>query len=199
MKLQPTDSLTTPDWLFNRLNAEFNFTLDTAASADNAKLPRYFTVDDNGLRQPWHNETVWCNPPYSGRHLSHWTRKAWREYHHHGATVVMLVPVSVSSIWWRKYAVKAEVFFFHRRIKFGDTKSSGLRDSALLVFREPRWHPLTNDEFGRATYSLWDTRWGDLMYPAAIHAGRWWHENYAPPEEPSRLRRGVKLRLKAQV
>ena len=135
MNIKATDSFTTPDWLFERLHADFNFTLDAAASNSNAKLPRYYTAATNGLPRPWYDETVWCNPPYSGKNLANLARKCHNEHFLRGSTVVMLVPVSVSSIWWCKYAIKGEVFFFHCRIKFSNTHSTGLRDSVLLVFR----------------------------------------------------------------
>lgn len=176
MTLKATDSLTTPDWLFNRLHADFNFTLDSAASSRNAKLPRYYTAENNGLPRPWNGETVWCNPPYSGKNLAIWARKCHNEHLLRGSMVVMLVPVSVSSIWWRKYAIKSEVFFFHRRIKFGNTNSTGLRDSVLLVFRQPRWYPLGNNEADMNRRAEWDCHWRDLLYPASDFAGRWWPE-----------------------
>jgi phage N-6-adenine-methyltransferase len=56
------DEWQTPRWLFDILNAIFQFTVDAAASADNALLPRYW---DDALRQDWSQENVWCNPPYS--------------------------------------------------------------------------------------------------------------------------------------
>lgn len=57
----------TPQSLFDELNAEFNFTLDAAASDANHKCERYFTKKDNGLLQDWQGETVFCNPPYGNR------------------------------------------------------------------------------------------------------------------------------------
>jgi len=41
----------TPRDFFEPLNAEFNFTLDVAATAENALCPRYFTEADNGFAQ----------------------------------------------------------------------------------------------------------------------------------------------------
>ena len=43
----------TPQNLFDELNAEFNFTLDAAASDENHKCTRYFTQKEDGLRQNW--------------------------------------------------------------------------------------------------------------------------------------------------
>ncbi|MEM6392776.1 MAG: DNA N-6-adenine-methyltransferase [Planctomycetota bacterium] len=182
LKLKATDSLETPNWLFDRLDAEFRFTLDAAASATNAKRPRHYTVEDDGLHQPWGHERVWCNPPYSGGHLPRWVGKAYCEYRDHGVTVVMLLPVSVSSKWWRDYAVRGEVFYFNRRIKFGSTHSTGLRDSILLVFRHPRWYPLGDTDADQHARGEWDRNWRDLMYPAADLAGRWWSSPSSPKE-----------------
>jgi DNA N-6-adenine-methyltransferase (Dam) len=42
----------TPQAFFDAVHAEFSFTLDVAAHADNAKCARYFTEADDGLAQP---------------------------------------------------------------------------------------------------------------------------------------------------
>ena len=39
----------TPQELFDLLNREFHFTLDAAATAANAKCPRYYTKAEDGL------------------------------------------------------------------------------------------------------------------------------------------------------
>lgn len=39
----------TPQSFFDTLNSEFNFTLDVAASIENAKCERYFSSSDNAL------------------------------------------------------------------------------------------------------------------------------------------------------
>lgn len=64
----------TPQDLFDRLNDEFHFTIDACASKDNAKCKRYFTKEQDGLKQDWTGEVVWCNPPY-GRQLPLWIKK----------------------------------------------------------------------------------------------------------------------------
>jgi DNA N-6-adenine-methyltransferase (Dam) len=42
----------TPQDVFDRLNSEFGFTIDVCATADNAKVVRFYTVTDDGLAQP---------------------------------------------------------------------------------------------------------------------------------------------------
>ena len=44
---------------FDSLHARFDFTIDVAASERNAKLPRYYTREDDGLgRTSWAGERV---------------------------------------------------------------------------------------------------------------------------------------------
>ena len=67
----------TPQKLFDELDAEFHFTLDAAASDENHKCARYFTQNDDGLRQNWGGETVFCNPPYGSKETGLWTEKCY--------------------------------------------------------------------------------------------------------------------------
>lgn len=43
----------TPKGLFDRLNKEFNFTLDICASEENAKCPKYYTKEEDALKKEW--------------------------------------------------------------------------------------------------------------------------------------------------
>ena len=43
----------TPQDFFNKLDQEFHFTLDAAATPKSAKCRRYYTPADNGLEMPW--------------------------------------------------------------------------------------------------------------------------------------------------
>jgi len=73
--------------LFNRLDAEFHFTIDLFALAENAKFPKFFSPADDGLAQSW-TGICWLNPPY-GRQIGLWLAKA-QESALVGATVVAL-------------------------------------------------------------------------------------------------------------
>ena len=107
----------TPQWLFHALNMEFGFTLDAAASKDNAKCKRYYTAEDDGLSKNWTDEVVWVNPPYGKGITAKWLAKAYRESKR-GATVVMVVPVRADAKWWHDYAMKGEVRLFRNRLNF---------------------------------------------------------------------------------
>ena len=88
----------TPPWLFEELSREFGpFTLDVAATAENAKAPAYFTADVDGLAQDWHG-VVWCNPPYGKFVTPAWLAKARNEVElGHAVCVVCLVPARVGT------------------------------------------------------------------------------------------------------
>ena len=73
-----TGDWSTPIDFFNRLDQEYNFTLDPCASVANATCDYYFTEQDNGLNQDWGGYSVFMNPPY-GRKISKWVQKAYEE------------------------------------------------------------------------------------------------------------------------
>ena len=69
----------TPQYLFDELDAEFHFTLDPCSTDENAKCRKYYTKEQDGLRQDWTGETVFCNPPY-GREIGPWVRKCYEHF-----------------------------------------------------------------------------------------------------------------------
>ena len=126
----------TPPEFFNKVFDEFGpFDLDVAASASNAKCPKFYTKQDNGLAQPWAGR-VWCNPPY-GREISQWVARA-RDASHKGATVVMLVPARTDTKWFHDDILgcrRAEVRYLRGRIKFGGASAGAPFPSMLVVYR----------------------------------------------------------------
>ena len=132
----------TPQWLVDELAEEFapgGFDLDPAATAGNAKAPRYFRVDQDGLSQPWHARTVWLNPPYGKTSTPRWLAKARAEVDlGHAGRVVCLVPARVSTSWWRAYEADPAVFTrVIGRIRWNASKRGEAPfDSAITVFGE---------------------------------------------------------------
>lgn len=109
----------TPQRLFDELDAEFHFTLDVASSDENHKCARYFTQNDDGLRQNWGGETVFCNPPYGSKETGLWTEKCYREGQKPGTTVVLLIPARTDRASFHDYILgKAEIRFLRGRLKF---------------------------------------------------------------------------------
>jgi len=125
-----TDLHATPQDFFDKLNEEFGFELDVCAIPENAKCAKFFTPEQDGLKQEW-SGVCWMNPPY-GREISAWMRKA-NESAKNGATVVCLVPARTDTNWWHQYAIQHEVRFVRGRLKFGDAKNSAPFPSAVVV------------------------------------------------------------------
>lgn len=84
----------TPQDFFDKLNEEFSFTLDAAATDKTAKCPLYFTPETDGLKSSWKvaGGTVFCNPPY-GREIGKWVQKAYEEAQA-GTPIVLLQAIS---------------------------------------------------------------------------------------------------------
>jgi phage N-6-adenine-methyltransferase len=116
----------TPLDLYKELDAEFHFELGPAASDSNAKTPRWFTKEQDGLKQSWATapgKSVYVNPPYND--IPAWLKKA-REEVAKGATVVFLLPARTSTTWWAEYVGSnfpndfraSEVRFLSERLHF---------------------------------------------------------------------------------
>jgi len=112
--LSEDDVRETPPELFNPLHEKVGFTIDVAASHDNAKCGNYYTEDGqywvcetgiigvegmNGLTGDWIAHKVWCNPPFS--QMDRWVSKAWKST---GAeSVHMLSPATrTEQGWWQR-------------------------------------------------------------------------------------------------
>jgi phage N-6-adenine-methyltransferase len=128
---QGTDEWSTPARLFAELDHEFGFTLDVAATPENAKCARYYTREDNGLEQPW-TGVVWMNAPYS-QCLPQWVAKAHQSAQD-GATVICLSPVRSDLEWWHTYVIGREIRFIRGRVKFSDGPGSPPFASCIVVF-----------------------------------------------------------------
>jgi len=129
-----TNEWATPQDFFDKLNKQFNFTLDPCATKENAKCAKFFTQEDDGLAQDWSGERVFCNPPY-GRGLKDWVRKAHEESKK-GALVVMLIPARTDTSYWHDYIVGggADIRYLRGRLKFGGSANSAPFPSALIMW-----------------------------------------------------------------
>lgn len=125
-----TEDWETPQDLFDRLNEEFQFTLDVCASAENAKLNNFYSKNDNSLVQEW-GTSNWMNPPY-GRDVGNWVKKA-RE----NPRTVCLLPARTDTRWFHDYIYQnpnAEVRFIKGRLKFGGSTNSAPFPSLIAIF-----------------------------------------------------------------
>jgi phage N-6-adenine-methyltransferase len=124
----------TPAGVFAALDEQYHFTLDACATPENAKCERFFTREEDALRQEW-TGSVFLNPPY-GREIGAWLRKAW-ESSRNGATVVCLVPARTDTSWWHAWCMKGNILFIRGRLRFGDAQNSAPFPSAVVVFEPP--------------------------------------------------------------
>lgn len=121
----------TPRSIFDPLHAEFEFTIDAAASSENALLPRYWDLEQNAIFQDWDNERVWCNPPY-GEAQRGFIDKASRS---RGLSVLLIPARTDTGIWHSCIHGKAEVRFVKGRIKFAGALKDAPFPSAIVIFR----------------------------------------------------------------
>lgn len=122
----------TPQTLFDKLNAEFRFTLDPCASDDNHKCANYFTEQENGLLQDWGRERVFCNPPY-GRSIGNWVKKCAE----HADLAVMLIPARTDTKWFHEYIYnnpRVQIRFLPGRVKFQGASNSAPFPSMVVIF-----------------------------------------------------------------
>ena len=126
----------TPQDFFDRLNAEFHFTLDPCADDFNHKCEKYYTEAQDGLKQDWSGERVFCNPPY-GRDVPKWVQKCFDETHTGNCDLaVMLLHARTDTRWFHDYIYhKAdEVRFVKGRLKFGGQTTNAPFPSMVVVF-----------------------------------------------------------------
>lgn len=126
----------TPQDLFDRLDAEFHFTLDVCASDGMQMVERYFNPQINGLAQEWGGgEVCWMNPPY-GQEIAKWVRKAATE----PAITVALLPARTDTRWYQEWVqpYASEVRFIAGRVKFRGAATGAPFPSIIAIYNTPR-------------------------------------------------------------
>jgi len=125
------DHWKTPDELYKKLNAEFNFDFD----------PCPLHAEFGGLIIPW-GECNFVNPPYSRVLKEAFIRKA-RDESRCGKICVLLLPVSTSTRIFHSHIYRrAEIRFLQGRVKFegvntfGEfvTDRVGMHDSMIVIY-----------------------------------------------------------------
>ena len=125
----------TPQEFFDELNKEFKFTLDPCATPKNAKCKKFYTKEQNGLKQSWHGERVFCNPPYTSKEQDAWVQKCLDESKRVDTSVVMLLPARTDTKRFHDLILpNAEVRFVKGRLKFGGVSTSAPFPSMVVVF-----------------------------------------------------------------
>lgn len=168
----------TPKEMYAKLDREFRFCLDAAASKANAKHSSYFGLDHenpafrDALKVDWYASVmdsfawarpVFCNPPFSreeGIAIEPWIEKFWQESQR-GLPIVTPIPASVQTKWWEAYVRKAhEVRFIPHRVAFEppagyEGKATGAGNNTAVVVWKP-WDGYR--EPYEAVYRYWSYR-----------------------------------------
>lgn len=108
----------TPQALFEGISVDAQgFTVDACATAENAKLSRFWTPEQNGLAQAWEGERVFCNPPYND--IEPWIARGYVAAIADATSLsVFLLPARTGTAWFARYALRGLVDFFRGRIAF---------------------------------------------------------------------------------
>ena len=129
-------TLETPPEFYDRLNKEFNFTLDPCCTKKTAKCDKYYTKKEDGLIKDWIGEIVFVNPPY-GRELKKWAEKCYLESLK-GTKIVMLIPARTDTIYFHEFIYKkTEIRFIKGRLRFlknGKQLDSAPFPSMIAIF-----------------------------------------------------------------
>lgn len=129
-----SDEWSTPQDIFDNLDAEFHFNLDPCSTHENCKCENHYTKEDNGLKHSWGGYSVFCNPPYSN--IAEWVEKCYREGTKDNTTVVLLIPSRTDTKYFHNFIYnRAEIRFIKGRLKFGGHSNSAPFPSMVVIFR----------------------------------------------------------------
>jgi len=143
----------TPLNLYEKLDAEFHFDLDAAATFENRLTNAFFDKESDALHKDWGGKesSVFLNPPYGRGVVEAFVKKAFWESRA-GATVVCLLPFSGAK-WFRTYCLLADEIRIIGRVKYIGFASDGTLirnsptfDSCVVIFR-PGVHTAKLTEF----------------------------------------------------
>lgn len=141
-----TNEWATPQQFFDRLDEEFGFDLDVAATPENAKCDKFFTEKQDGLEQDWHenseSKAVFCNPPFGGQ-TGLWVEKAFNESQK-GCTVVVVIPFRSDTSYLHDFAFNKahEIRLVRGRLKYNDGDTASPFPTAVIIFK-PGIHETT--------------------------------------------------------
>lgn len=105
--------------------------VDLAAHSRNHKARSFLT---NSFTRDWRKLSglLWLNPPFDK--ITPWAKKCAEEGAFNGAKILLLVPASVGSNWFRDYVANvAHTVFLNGRISF-DGKNPYPKDCMLCLF-----------------------------------------------------------------
>lgn len=97
------DEFETPKTLFNSLIEKYQIfpKLDVAATLENRKCLKFFTIQDNALEQEW-TEDFWCNHPHTLH--AQFVQKSYQQWAKYNVNGLMIIPANCGrTSYWHKY------------------------------------------------------------------------------------------------
>lgn len=104
--------------------------LDPCTEPDNPTgADRFYTIDDDGLSQPWDASTIYVNPPY-GKAREPWV-EACIAAGSEGRRVALLIPAHTDTrVFHRIFETANAVCFIKGRVKFGVLRKNRRQEAA---------------------------------------------------------------------
>lgn len=157
-----TDEWLTPPWILEALGP---FALDPCAPIVRPwdMAARHYTVEDDGLRQPWEGR-VWLNPPY-GRRAAAWLK---RMDDYGNGIVLMFARTETEMFHESVWGCADGILFMRGRIDFylpDGTKKGNAGGPSVLIAYGPY-------NAGRLRYSRIPGAYVDLRQSVSVTAGR---------------------------
>lgn len=147
----PKDFMRVVGWKFGKIS------FDLAASSENAKADKFFTINDNSLEQDWTqlSGNLWLNPPF--KDIKSWVKKCVKTVKERKfkGQILCLVPASVGSNWFKDYVIGNDIYFINGRLTFEGAEDPYPRDCMLVVFRH--WD-LIDMSWPEPIVDVWDWR-----------------------------------------
>lgn len=117
----PNQTQLTPEYILGPVRTALGgaIGLDPCTERDNpTRAVRYFTVDEDGLNQPWGLSSTFVNPPY-GKAREPWVERCIATGAA-GCRVVLLIPAATDTrIFQRAIDTATAAVFIKGRVKFG--------------------------------------------------------------------------------
>jgi len=125
----------TPPEFLAAVEAKFGrLTFDLAATEKNAVCKRFFTKRQDALTRRWPVGLNWLNPPFDN--IAPWVAKCAEESRRPGVQILVLVPASIGSNWYRDHVEgKAAVIpVGNPRLKFVGHPDGFPKDLMLICY-----------------------------------------------------------------
>lgn len=137
----------TPQWLFDKINNIYNFDMDLCATKENTKCEKYYTKEQDSLKQIWNDKINWCNPPYSKDLQPLFIKKAYESHLKYNNVFVFLIPLRPDvQVWHDCIWGKTDIYIFKGRPKFYADKSPTYPSATVVFNNNKEKHIYTVDK-----------------------------------------------------